>query len=87
MNKKNLNELIILYQLAEDLAANDLEDEGLLLMLLQMAKAYLDIAKEHSISHIEVASYLPIRVNEKLDNEELNVVFVEKQKTLVKKMN
>jgi len=60
----------------------------LIIILEQIKKELLKLEEEGlEIIAIELASYLPIRTNPELDNNELNVVFIEKPKTHIKKMS
>ncbi len=60
----------------------------ILIVLYQLAEAIAQYEKDGvEIVGIEMASNLGFKINEKLNNAELNVVFIEKPKVLRKKMN
>lgn len=76
----NDDRLVLIYQIAELLVSNnDYKDNGLLLMQLEILKQCLVyVSKGHEIEAIELASGLPIRTNEEL--EDIDVSFVKKIK-------
>lgn len=84
MNK----ELELLYIISEKLVKmKDFQDDGLLKVLLEITNGYLDFSKNREIMAIELASYFPIKTNADLDDDEINVAYIEKPKTLKKNMN
>ena len=88
---KQSKELTALLLLAEKLMIAEqkgYEDDQILYSLFQIANAYLDQSQEVDIVAVEFATNLPFRTNPDLDeNPYVNVAFIEKPKTHIKKMN
>lgn len=83
MKKNPSKELIALYLLAEKLVIMEnkgYQDDHILNTLLQIANAYLDFSQDTDVIGIELASYFPIKTNPDLDDNDINVAFVERPK-------